>query len=164
MNTVDIILLIAFVPALVSGLSKGFIHQVFSLVAMVLSVWMAFTFTNTVSAWIGPLLEVNKTVLWVISFIIIVVAVTLLVNFLGSLVEKLVKVVMLGWLDKLLGVVLAIIKAALAIGVAILLFDAINGKLSLVDAEVLSNSVLYNPLHDVAQLIFPYLKTLLFKS
>ena len=66
------------------------------------------------------------------------------------------------WL--LLGVVLAIIKAALAIGVAILLFDAINGKLSLVDAEVLSNSVLYNPLHDVAQLIFPYLKTLLFKS
>ena len=164
MNTVDIILLVAFVPALVSGLSKGFIHQVFSLVGMVLSVWMAFKFTNTLCAWLGPMLEVNKTVLWVISFIIIVVAVILLVNFLGSLVEKLVKVVMLGWLDMLLGVVLAIVKAALAIGVAVLLFDAVNDKLSLVNAEVLSKSVLYTPLHDVAQLIFPYLKTLLFKS
>jgi len=164
MNTVDIILLVAFVPALISGLSKGFIHQVFSLVGMVLSVWMAFKFTNTVSAWIGPVLEVNKTVLWVISFIIIVVAVILIINFLGSLIEKLVKVVMLGWLDKLLGVVLAIVKAALAIGVAVLLFDAVNDKLSLVDSEVLSGSVLYTPLHDTAQLIFPYLKSLLFKS
>ena len=164
MNTVDIILLIALVPAVISGISKGFIHQVFSLVGMVLSVWVAFKFTNTVSAWIGPLLEVNKTVLWVISFIIIVAAVILLVNLLGNLAEKLVKVVMLGWLDKLLGVVFAVIKAALAIGVAVLLFDAVNDKLSLVDNEVLSGSVLYTPLHDAAQLIFPYLKTLLFKS
>lgn len=164
MNTVDIILLIAFVPALVSGLSKGFIHQVFSLVATVLSVWMAFKFTNAVGVLIEPLLEVNKTILWVLSFVIILVGVILLVNFLGKLAEKLVKVVMLGWLDKLLGVVFAILKAALVIGLVILLFDPVNRIIPLVNKDLISGSVLYEPLHDLAQLIFPYLKTLLFKS
>ena len=164
MNTVDIILLLAFVPALVSGISKGFIYQVFSLVGMVLSVWMAFKFTNTVGSFIGPFLDVNKIVLRAISFSVILVAVTVLVGLLGRMAGKLVKVVMLGWLDKLLGVVFAVLKAALVLGVVILLFDAINDKLSLVSNEVLSESVLYAPVHDLAQIVFPYLKTLLFKS
>ena len=46
MNTLDIILLILFIPGLIRGMSKGFIEQAVSLVGIVLSVYLAFRFSS----------------------------------------------------------------------------------------------------------------------
>ena len=46
MGTLDIILLICFIPALVRGIQKGFIEQVISLASIFIGAWMAYRFAE----------------------------------------------------------------------------------------------------------------------
>ncbi len=164
MSTPDIIILICFLPAVISGITKGFIQQVVGLVSLLLGAWLAFRFSNVVSEWLRPYFEVSETVMHVISFAVIMVAAVLVLFVLGKLLTGLTKLVMLGWLDRLLGLVFAILLAGLLIGIGIILFDTVNVKFSLVDEAVLEKSVLYSPIRDIAYTVFPYLKELLLKQ
>ena len=71
MSTPDIIILICFLPAIISGIMKGFIEQAVALVSLILGAWLAFKFSTVVSGWLQPYFEVSETVLNVISFVVI---------------------------------------------------------------------------------------------
>ena len=160
MSTPDIIILICFLPAIISGITKGFIEQVIALVSLILGAWLAFKFSTVVSDWLKPYFEVSETVLNVISFAVIMVAVVLVLFVLSKILTGVTKLVMLGWLDRLLGLVFALLKAGLIIGILIILFDTLNVKFEFVEEKVLDESVLYAPIRDIAYMIFPYLKEL----
>ncbi len=164
MSTPDIIILICFLPAIISGITKGFIEQVISLVSLILGAWLAFKFSTVVSDWLKPYFEVSETVMNVISFAVIMVAVVLVLFVLSKILTGVTKLVMLGWLDRLLGLVFALLKAGLIIGILIILFDTLNVKFEFVEEKVLDESVLYAPIRDIAYMIFPYLKELLLKQ
>lgn len=164
MSTPDIIILICFLPAIISGIMKGFIEQAIALVSLILGAWLAFKFSTVVSGWLQPYFEVSETVLNVISFAVIMVAVVLVFFVLSKILTGVTKLVMLGWLDRLLGLVFALLKAGLLIGIAIILFDTLNVKFEFVEEKVLDESVLYAPIRDIAYVIFPYLKELLLKQ
>ena len=162
MSTPDIIILICFLPAIISGIMKGFIEQAVALVSLILGAWLAFKFSTVVSGWLQPYFEVSETVLNVISFVVIMVAVVLVLFVLGKILTGVSKLVMLGWLDRLLGLVFALLKAGLIIGILIILFDTLNVKFE--EEKVLDESVLYGPIRDIAYMVFPYLKELLLKQ
>ncbi len=164
MSTPDIIILICFLPAIISGIMKGFIEQAVALVSLILGAWLAFKFSTVVSGWLQPYFEVSETVLNVISFVVIMVAVVLVLFVLGKILTGVSKLVMLGWLDRLLGLVFALLKAGLIIGILIILFDTLNVKFGFVDEKVLNESVLYSPIRDISYMVFPYLKELLLKQ
>jgi membrane protein required for colicin V production len=164
MSTPDIIILLCFLPAVISGLMKGFIQQVVALVSLLLGAWLAFKFSNVVGEWLQPYFNVSETVMHVISFAVIMVAVVLVLFVLGKILTGVTKLVMLGWLDRLLGLVFALLLAGLLIGIGIVLFDTVNVKFDLVDEAVLEESVLYAPIRDIAYTVFPYLKELLLKQ
>ena len=164
MSTPDIIILICFLPAVISGIMKGFIEQAIALVSLILGAWLAFKFSTVVSGWLQPYFEVSETVLNVISFAVIMVAVVLVLFVLSKILTGVTKLVMLGWLDRLLGLVFALLKAGLLIGIGIILFDTLNVKFEFVEEQVLDESVLYAPIRDIAYVVFPYLKELLLKQ
>ena len=164
MATLDIILLVCFIPGIIRGLSKGFLEQALALVGIVLSVWAAFHFSSLVCTWLKPYLEVSETVLNVIAFALILVAISLAVLLVARLLTKVVELAMLGWLNKVLGLAFAVAVNALVIGVFIILFDTLNVKFGFVKPEVLDQSVVYTTLRDLCYLVFPYLKQLLFKQ
>ena len=164
MATLDIILLICFIPGIIRGISKGFLEQALALAGVVLSVWAAFRFSTLVSTWLKPYLDVSETTLNVISFALILVAITLVVFLLAKLLTKVAELAMLGWLDKLLGLVFALAVNALVIGVFIIMFDTLNQKFGLVKPEVLDGSVVYTTLRDICYFVFPYLKAFFFKQ
>lgn len=164
MSTPDIIILICFLPAVITGIMKGFIEQVIALFSLILGAWLAFKFSTVVSGWLQPYFEVSETVLNVISFAGIMIAVVLVLFVLGKILTGVTKLVMLGWLDRILGLVFALLKAGLIIGILIILFDTLNVKFEFVDEKVLDESVLYSPIRDIAYMVFPYLKELLLKQ
>ena len=164
MATLDIILLCCFIPGIIRGISKGFLEQALALVGIVLSVWAAFRFSSLVCTWLKPYVEVSETTLNVISFALILVAVSLLVFLVAKLLTKVAELAMLGWLDKTLGLVLALAVNSLVIGVFIILFDTVNNKFSLVKPEVLDGSIVYTSLRDLSYIVFPYLKSFFFKQ
>ena len=164
MATLDIILLLGFIPGLIRGFSKGFLEQSLALVGVVLSVWAAFKFSTLVCTWLKPYLDVSETTLHVISFALILVVITLGVFLLAKLLTRIIELALLGWLDKSLGLVFALLVNALVIGVFIILFDTLNSKFGLVKPEVLDASIVYTGLKDFSYLVFPYLKGLFFKA
>ena len=85
----------------------------------------------------------------------------LLLALLGKLLAKTLSLASLGFVDKLLGVVFALLKAALIIGLLIFVFDTFNTKWNIVNPEVLDGSVIYGALHRAAMKVFPYLQNLL---
>ena len=95
MSIVDIILLICFIPALISGIRKGFISQVISIVSIIAGVWVSFKFSTQVGEWLGQHIEAAENVLKLISFVIIMIAVFAGLALIGKLLEGLIKFVML---------------------------------------------------------------------
>ena len=164
MATLDIILLICFIPGIIRGISKGFLEQALALAGVVLSVWAAFRFSGLVCTWLKPYLDLSETTLNVVSFFLILVAISLVVLLVAKLLTKVLELAMLGRLDKTLGLVFALAVNALVIGLFIVLFETVNLKFHLVNPETLDQSIVYTTLRDLCYLVFPYLKSFFFKQ
>ncbi len=163
MNILDIILLVCFIPAIISGLRKGFIAQVVAIISIVLGVWLSVKFATLVGNWISQWIEASPQLINIISFAIIFIAVAVLLFTIGKLIEATIKIIMLGWLNKLLGVLFSMLKCILIIGFLIIVFEAINDTFGLVPESYLSDSLLYTPFRDIADSVFPLFKELLSK-
>ena len=161
MNILDIILLICFVPAIIQGLRKGFIAQAVSIISIVVGIWASARFANIVTAWIGQYITASEQVLKLVAFALILIAVFLVLAALGKMLEGVFRLVMLGWLNKLLGVVFALLKTVLIVGLLIIAFTSVNDTFKFVQESVLNESVLYPPLKKLAFEVFPYLKEIL---
>ena len=160
MSILDIILLICFIPALISGLKKGFIAQLIAIISIFAGIWISFEFATITSQWLSQYIEAPENVLRIAAFALIMVGVFITLGLLGKLLEGILNLVMLGWVNKLFGVIFAFLKTALITGLIIMVFNSINASLELVSAETLSESVLYTPLKNFADSVFPYLKEL----
>ena len=162
MNILDIILLICFIPAAIQGFQKGFISQVIAIISIIAGVWLSVQFASEVTVWLAQYIQGSEQVLKVVSFALIFIAVIAGLALLGRLVEGTVKLIMLGWLNRLMGVVFSLVKAALIVGLVIMAFCSLNNTFQLVSEDVLNQSVLFPPLKNMAYTVFPYLKDLLF--
>ncbi len=162
MNVLDIILLLCFVPAIIGGLRRGFIAQVVAIISIILGIWLSFKFSAVLSGWLGQWIEAGEQVLHVISFAVIMILAILCLAAVGKLIEATVKIILLGWLNRLLGLIFALLKYALIIGLLLMLFNSLNGQFHLVNQKVLDSSLLYGPLLNLANSVFPYLKALIF--
>ena len=165
MQTLDIVLIVLFIPGIIRGLTKGFLEQAISLAGVFLSVWASFHFSALVCTWIRPYLPaVSDTVLGVVSFSLILIAVLIGALLLAKLLTKVAEMALLGWVNRVLGVVSAILVSALVISVGIILFDTLNVRFAFVDEKILRQSVLYSPIKDLGYYVFPYLKEFLLKQ
>ena len=162
MNILDIILLICFIPAVVQGLRKGFISQAISIVSLIVGLWLSARFASAVSVWIGQWITASGQVLEIVAFALILILVFLALGAIGKLLEATIRLVMLGWLNRLLGVVFALLKTMLIVGLVIMAFNSLNVTFGFVKEEVLNQSMLYPPLKNLANDVFPYLRDMIF--
>ena len=162
MNILDIIILICFIPALVQGLRKGFIAQVIAILSILAGVFLSFQFSTRVSGWMAQYIEGSEQVMKIVAFALILIAAIAALTALGKLLEGMLKIVMLGWLNKLLGVLFSFLKCGLIVGLVIMAFNSLNSTFHFVEEAELSKSVLYPPLKELAYTVFPYLKELVF--
>ena len=161
MNILDAIILICLIPALIQGLRKGFISQAISIVSVVVGIWASSRFANIVTDWVSQYITGSEQVLKIIAFTLILVVVFIALGLLGRLLESILKFAFLGWVNKLLGVVFAMLKAFLILGLVIMAFNSLNTAFTLVKPEIIADSVLYEPLKSLADTIFPYIKNML---
>ena len=161
MNTLDIILLVLFIPGIIRGLTKGFLEQAISLVGIFLSVFLAYKFYGKVGELIGPVLGITDTALEIVSFVLILIVALVVLILLAKLLTKVMEMATLGWLNRVLGLVLSIFVTALVLGLLITVFDGLNEKFELAkDSPLISGSMMYSLLRDFTNVAFPFLKEL----
>ena len=161
MNIIDTILLICFVPGIIMGIKKGLMVQACTLIGFVASVWCAATFATLLGNALAPHINTSPGLINTIAFAIILIVVAIGFALLGKLLSKLMKVVLLGWLDKLLGVVLASLLTLCILGTVIVIFNSLDTHWHIVKSDILQNSVLYQGIKNIALTLFPLLKNMI---
>ncbi|RFM35814.1 CvpA family protein [Chitinophaga silvisoli] len=103
---IDIVFAIILVIAIYKGYSRGLIVAVFSFVAVTLGLAAALKLTTVAVLYAQSHWDVHTRWLPVICFIALFLGVVLLVRLGATLLQKLVEVAMMGWLNKLGGILL----------------------------------------------------------
>ena len=161
MAILDIILLVCFVPAIVVGISKGFIKQLVDLVAIIAGAWAAFHFSQMACDWLQTKCTADPKLLYIICFAVIVVLTVLILNLIGQAICKVVNIASLGWFNRVLGLIFGIFKVALILGLLITIFEGLNEKWELVQPDKFDNAVVYGWIKDFADKVFPFLKNII---
>ncbi|MGB3006942.1 MAG: CvpA family protein [Chitinophagaceae bacterium] len=136
----DFIFAIIIVFAIYKGYQRGLIVGLFSLAAVIIGIAAAMKLSAVVAGYIGKAVKVSDQWLPVISFIIVFIFVLLLVRLGANLIEKLAESILLGWANKLGGILLYAVIYTIIFSV--LLFYA--GQLSLLKPEMINKSVTYS--------------------
>lgn len=157
--TIDIIILLCFIPAVWTGLKKGLVHQIIAIAALVLGIWLGYRYCEPLAARIATIAEIPPVGRKVIAFAVIFIAVTVVLRLLGWLLEKTLQLVTLGWMNRLSGLAFSILKCALLVCLAAMLFDALNSEVHIVGAEKLDSAVIYNFFKDSGHKIFQWIKS-----
>ena len=127
MTVIDIIILVLLALAVFKGIKDGLMRQLGGIVGLILGIFLAGRFSAMLSGWlhrVAPTLSEN--VVKVLSFIVIIVVVCLCVVLLSRLLEKVIKITTLGWINRLLGVLLSVSAVVLLIGVIISVIEYVN--------------------------------------
>ena len=161
MGILDIVLLLCFVPAIVKGFTKGFVIQIVNLAAILLGAFSALRFSNVLTTWLSGYVTWDKSIVYVVSFFLIVLIVIFLINLLGRLVTAAMGAISIGWLNRLLGVLFGIIKTVVLLAIPVMIFQNLNAQFNIVDPAKLDGSPVYNFIVEVANTVFPYFKSIL---
>ncbi len=157
MSILDIILLAFFAYAGFKGFRKGFIVQAAGLVGLILGIWGAIHFSDYTAGLLTEHFSITTKYLPLIAFAITFAALVVAVHFIGILVEGIVNIALLGIVNKLLGIILGILKMALIISVILLLLEKISDKVKIIPDDFEQKSFLYNPIKRIVPSIYPYL-------
>ena len=103
---IDIIFIILLIIAAVKGFSRGLIAGLFSFLAIIIGLAAAMKLSIVVSGWLQNSTNIAKQWLPFVSFAIVMIVVIILVRLGAKLIQKGVEFAMLGWLNKLGGVIL----------------------------------------------------------
>lgn len=161
-TVVDAIILIAFLPALIGGLRSGLVRQLSALIALIAGVWIGWHFSNGVATLLRNLFKWEGQLVQIVAFLLLLFGVIFLVNLIGRTIASLLKFLLLGWVDRILGVLFAIIKYAFLFSIIIYVLTVIDNNFPFLPEESLSKSIFYTPLKEFAPLLSPYLKKINF--
>jgi membrane protein required for colicin V production len=136
---IDLFFAVIIIMACIKGFTKGLIIAVFSIVAFIVGLAAALKLSTAVAAWLGTSVSVSAKWLPFISFALVFFIVILLVRWGAKLIEKIFKMALLGWVNKLGGIVFYL--ALYTIIFSIFLFYA--EKIQLIQPSVIQASSTY---------------------
>jgi membrane protein required for colicin V production len=114
MNLADLLIVIVLVVSVVSAFVKGFFVEVFSLVGVVLGLFIAAANYGGFAPWVLRVVH-NREAANLISFLLIAFLVMLVAGLVGRLLRGLFRGVGLGIVDRLLGAVFGLVKGCVVV-------------------------------------------------
>lgn len=153
----DIIVVLLLVLAVIKGFRRGLIVGILSFIAIIIGLAAAMKLSIIVAGYIGQALKISDTWLPVISFAVVFIIVVLLIRLGANMLQKTAELAMLGWLNRLGGILLYICIYLLIYSV--ILFYAEQVKL--VRREALENSVTYSYIRPLGPWVINGLGTIL---
>lgn len=106
---IDILFCIILLLAIIKGWRRGLVLALFSVTCCLLGLAAAVKLSAVVAAHLGASLNIGSRWLPVIAFILVFAVVAILVRWVANLLENVLKMVFLEWLNKLGGILLFIL-------------------------------------------------------
>ena len=128
-----------------------------TLAALLFGIWGAVHFSDITSDLLYRHLNLQTQYLSLISFALTFILIVIAVHILARAIDKLLKAVALGFLNRLAGMLFGILKTALIISIILVLVNNIDKRVPFIPEEHKEGSLLYEPLSKLAPAIFPFL-------
>jgi len=136
---IDILFAVILVLAIIKGYSRGLIIAVFSLVALVVGLAAAMKLSTLAAGWLKDTVNVSAKWLPVLAFVLVFVLAVLLVRLGAKALEKTVEWAMLGWVNRLGGIIFYVALYIVIFSVALFYAD----KAKLVSEKTIEASQTY---------------------
>lgn len=137
---IDVTFVILMIIAFFKGFSKGLIVGIFSFLAFIIGLAAALKLSTIVAHYFESSAGISTKWFPVISFALVFIVVVLLVNVGARVIKKTVSLAMLGWIDKIGGIVFYIIIYTIIFSVILFFAE----KTFLVKKEIIAESKVYN--------------------
>ncbi len=122
----DLLFIVLMITALVKGYRNGLVVAVFSLLGLLIGLAAALKLSVIMAEYLKGSLNVSVKWLPVLSFILVFLLAVFLVRLGAVAVEKLVQLAMLGWLNRLGGIVLYIVLFVVVLSVGVFYLEKLN--------------------------------------
>lgn len=154
----DIFFAIPLIWGIVRGLMSGFIRSLSVFVGLILGITLAQTYAADLSPIISEWFTLSARQCLSLAYVVIFIAVMLLVAIVARILDKFLHLILLGWLNKLLGALFGFFKWAIILSFFIMVVEYANSKFEFLSPEKKSESLLYEPIKNVVPTIMPYVK------
>ena len=159
LNYIDLAVVCLLVYGLVRGAYRGFFVEVSSLLALVLGVFGALHFSNFTASLLANYIDgITCRLLGLLSltfYLVIIIGVV----WIGKLLTKLAKVVLLGFLTRLLGALFGACKWLVICGVLVWILGQIDVFFSFLPETLKDNSLVFEPLEELGAYLFKKINT-----
>lgn len=126
--------------AIIKGYQKGFIIAIFSIIAFIIGLAAALKLSTAVAGYLKDSIHVSAKWLPFIAFALVFFAVIILVRLGAKLIEKTFQAVMLGWLNRIGGILLYAVLYLIILSIFIFYAE----KLQLLQPEAIKSSQTYH--------------------
>ena len=142
---IDILSIVFLVIAFFTGMKRGIIVALFSLIGIIIGLAAALKLSVLVAAYLEDHISISVKWLPIISFVLVFVAVVFLIRMVANLIQTTVEMAWLGWVNKMGGALLYILLYALAFSV-VLFFLAQSGMIT---KKTMDESISYTYLQPI---------------
>jgi membrane protein required for colicin V production len=125
--------------AIIKGYQKGFIIAIFSIVAFIIGLAAALKLSTAVAGYLKNSISISAKWLPFIAFALVFFAVIILVRLGARLIEKTFQAVLLGWLNRIAGIMLYVVLYLIILSIFIFYAE----KLQLLQPEAIKSSQTY---------------------
>ncbi len=123
---IDLVFALLMLLAIYKGYRTGLIVAIFSIVALLVGLAAAVKLSTLVAAYLDNSLNVSARWLPVISFIGVFIAAVFLVRLGAAAIEKTIELAMLGWLNRIGGILLYAALYTIILSVLLFYLEKIN--------------------------------------
>ncbi len=153
MSFIDIILIVVLIAFAMHGFAKGFFRKVFSLLALLIGIYIAAKDSKEIAAFVGRLLDVGEMTSIVIGLVAIFAALFIVASLLAKGFRK---VPILQLWDKFGGALFGVLEGALFLSLLLLLLSLFDVP---PNGPSLQRSIIYKPLKGFAGQVYEFFTT-----
>ena len=158
MNTLDIILLAVTAIAIIYGFKNGLVKQLTLGAGVIIGLLQATIFYQQAGICIQELSGWDNWICNTLGFIAILLSTAIVINIAGLLLRWLLKIILLGWVDRILGALFSIF-----VGFLIIVFGVNTSNKFLPDNNITGKtsqeeSLLYNKVAEITSTIIEEVK------
>tara|TARA_B100000768_G_C11282511_1_gene379490 strand:- start:360 stop:881 length:522 start_codon:yes stop_codon:yes gene_type:complete len=154
MNYLDVFIACLMVFGFIRGFAKGLVLELSSIIALVLGVYGSLKFSDLTFVFFSnnfpELIEsIDENYLKIGSFAFTFLLIIILISIIGRVLTKVLKMVFLGFINKLFGGFFGVFKFTLILSLCIVFLENLNSSLSLYDESFSNSSFFYNPVKEL---------------
>ena len=158
MNYLDVMFILIIIWAAFRGYSSGFIIQLSGLLALIIGAFVAYKTSFWLASQLSSLIVAEPAIMNTIAFIVMFAIVWALIVLLGKFLHVVIKIAMLSFVNRILGIIFSLLKVFFAVSIILVLLGNLNKSMNFLPQKQMDNSLLYRPIERFALSVFPYLK------